>query len=111
MPAYPIPPERDPIPTPLSIYGNNATVACPCGKVVAVVSRPENTHTRAPAGHHNDAGRWECWCGRWYKGWPEGGQHITHILVWDIGAPRSGPATYLVRATCADQRSDNPIGT
>ena len=25
-------------PTPLSVYGNNATVACPCGRVVVVRS-------------------------------------------------------------------------
>jgi hypothetical protein len=83
--AYEIPPEIDPIATPLSVYGNNATVACPCGRVLVVRSM------NAPG-----TGSWECSCGRWYKGYPEDGQSITHILVWDRANTNPSPS-YRVR--------------
>ncbi len=92
--AYTIPDARDPIPTPLSVYGNNATVACPCGRVVVVRSMNES-----------GTGSWQCSCTRWYKGYPENGAAITHILglgAWqpgrepDLPHHRRGTATSLV---------------
>ena len=74
--TYIVPPSSLPIPTPLSVYGNNATVACPCGRVVVVRSLG-----------HPGQGAWQCGdCQRWYKGYPEDGDSITHVLVWDVGA-------------------------
>jgi hypothetical protein len=87
----PEPPEREPTATPTSVYGNNAAVACPCGKVVVVRSMGKPGQ-----------GAWECWCGRWYKGWPENGQRITHILVWESGN-NTTVASYRVRADCPNQ--------
>ncbi len=81
---YSIPDARDPIPTPLSVYGNNATVACPCGRVVVVRSMNEP-----------GTGSWQCSCTRWYKGYPENGAAITHILVWERGSQDESP-TYRV---------------
>jgi len=90
--STPEPPEREPTATPTSVYGNNAAVACPCGKVAVVRSMGKSGQ-----------GAWECWCGRWYKRWPENGQRITHILVWDTGTPYPGTATYRVKAECPNQ--------
>jgi hypothetical protein len=89
--AYVIPPPCDPIATPLSVYGNNATVACPCGRVVVVRSLGEP-----------GKGAWKCSCGRWYKGYPEDGQAITHILVWDT-SNSSQSASYLVAVLAPPQ--------
>jgi hypothetical protein len=86
-------PETDPIPTPLSVYGNNAAVACPCGKVVVVRSLD-------PEGK----GVWRCACGRGFKGFPEGRGSITHLLVWKAG--NQGPTPDLrVRVEATNQAS------
>jgi|HubBroStandDraft_1064217.scaffolds.fasta_scaffold59063_2 hypothetical protein len=79
--AYTIPAPRDAIATPLSVYGNNATVACPCGRVIVVRSMNEP-----------GKGAWKCSCSRWYKGYPENGQAITHILVWERGSEDESPS-------------------
>ena len=52
-------------------------------------------------------GAWEGWCGRWYKGYPERGQRITHILVWDKGNNNT-VASYRVKAECPNQLDPNP---
>lgn len=68
---YEVPDPCEPTPVCLSVYGNNATVACPCGRVIIVRSM----------GADGD-GKWTCGCERRYKGYPENGQAISHILVW-----------------------------
>src|SRR5262245_53172459 len=78
------PPDREPTATPISVCGNNAAVACPCGKVIVVPSLY----------------RCKCECGRRYLGSPN---NITHILVWDERGATKGPATYRVRAECPNQ--------
>lgn len=88
---YTVPNPSEPTPTPLSVYGNNAAVACPCGRVVVVRSLGED-----------GKGAWECSCHRWYKGYPENGQTITHILVWDPG--NQGPiASRRIKVECPHQ--------
>jgi hypothetical protein len=47
-------------------------------------------------------GAWECTCHRWYKGFPENGQTITHILVWEPGN-NTLVATYRVRVEAPNQ--------
>jgi hypothetical protein len=94
--AVALPPEREPTATPISVYGNNVAVACPCGKVAVA---------RAVGGDATK-GAWECWCGRRYRGWPDA--RITNILVWDKGAVYPGPATYIVKAECPNQLDPNP---
>jgi hypothetical protein len=84
---YTVPDPSEPMATPLSVYGNNATVACPCGRVIVVRS------IGAPG-----IGMWGCSCERRYKGYPEEGQAITHILVWErtnVGA--GAAASYRVK--------------
>lgn len=107
--TFPPPPDRDPTATVISVYGNNAAVACPCGKVVVVRSAPEQG-ARGRV-NHTAKSTWECWCGRRYKGLPEGGQRITHLLVWDQGATFPGQATYRVAAACSNQLDKDPIAT
>ena len=68
---YVIPNPTEPTPVCVGVYGNNASVACPCGRIVLVRSMGED-----------GKGAWMCWCGRRYKGYPENGQAISHILVW-----------------------------
>lgn len=85
------PPERPPTATAISLYGNNAAVACPCGRVIIVRSL-------LPDGK----GAWKCSCNRWYKGFPENGARITHILVWEPGND-SDIASYKVAAECPHQ--------
>ncbi len=80
-----MPPERPLIATPIAAYGNNATVACPCGRIIMVRSL-------GSAGQ----GAWRCACHRRLKGHPDDGQRITHILVWDPENNES-EATYCVR--------------
>jgi hypothetical protein len=79
--SYTVPPPRDPVACALSVYGNNATVACPCGKVI--IARSMN----APGG-----GWWQCKCERRYKGWPENGQAISHILIWEANNHGASPS-------------------
>ena len=49
MAGYTIPKAQAPLPCPLSVNGNNAAVACPCGRVIVVrsMNRP-------------GTGAWEC---------------------------------------------------
>ena len=65
---------REPTAAPMKAYGNNATVACACGRVVMVRSLGD------PGG-----GSFQCDCHRYLKGYPDKGQRITHILVWEVG--------------------------
>lgn len=78
---YTIPEPTEPTPVCLAVYGNNASVACPCGRIVVVRSM------NAPG-----TGAWKCACTRWYKGYPEDGQAITHILVWNKGSTSTSPS-------------------
>lgn len=75
---------RPPTATPLSVYGNNAAVACPCGKIVVVRSMGDPGQ-----------GMWKCSCDRAFKGYPDLGRRITHIVVWDQGNA-TPTATYYV---------------
>jgi hypothetical protein len=89
--SYIVPDSQEPTATPVSVYGNNAAVACPCGRVIVVRSMGE-------AGK----GAWECSCKRWYKGYPEDGQAITHILVWEA-TNQGASASYRVRVEAPRQ--------
>jgi hypothetical protein len=91
QPDYIVPEERRPVACPLSVYGNNAAVACPCGRVIVVRSM------NAPG-----TGAWQCSCSRWYKGWPEDGQTITHILVWEADNQASSPS-YRIKVEAQSQ--------
>ena len=80
--------ERMPTAVALNVYGNNSSVACPCGKILVVRSLG-----------NQGSGQRRCACGRGYKGYPEGGKAIEGILAWESENNSKIP-TYRVRAIC-----------
>ena len=88
---YKIPNESAPVAVVVAVYGNNASVACPCGKLSVVRSLGSQ-----------GGGTWTCACARRYKGYPENGASITHLLVWEaLNAGQS--ADHLVSVEVARQ--------
>lgn len=73
------PPIVEPRAVVLAVYGNNATVACPCGRVLVVRSNPG----RGDGGWYECRGTGPQACGRSFLGYPKKGDHITHVDVWE----------------------------
>ena len=83
------PPARLPTATPLGGIGNNLTVACPCGKIVAAP-----TLFRA-----------KCDCGRRFQAV---GEDVSHLDVWDPENDQT-VATYRVARVADLQPTANRV--
>lgn len=78
------PPTRVPNAAPIVAYGNNVTVRCPCGATVMARSLGKK-----------GGGAYKCSCGRHFKGFPDEGQRIDFVHVWEPG-DNSALGTYRV---------------
>ena len=78
------PPIVEPRAVVLAVYGNNATVACPCGRILVVRSNPSGS-----GGWYTCHGTGPQTCGRSFLGIPPKGNRITYVDVWEANNSNS----------------------